>query len=185
MTSLGSLDDRICKLNQILVSASSAAGPPVVQRVRRAKLKTWTPEIQQAERTKKLAFKHWKDGDRPVDPENLLLLNKKLSTKHLRRQCRIESARSREESRQMLLEAKAGDKKLFCKLVDKQRGKLKVCVNELLVNGKIYKSVNEILGAWREHFEVTVVSYSSGSQGLWWEIQAASWKWGFRDYGHV
>ena len=36
----------------------------------------------------------------------------------------------------------------------KQRGKLKVCVNKLLVNGKIYKSDNEILGAWREHFEV-------------------------------
>ena len=40
-TSLGSLDDRICKLNQFLVSASVAAGPPVVRRVRRAKLETW------------------------------------------------------------------------------------------------------------------------------------------------
>ena len=47
-TSLGSLDDRICKLNQILVSVSMAAGPPVVRRVRRLKLRTWTPEIQQA-----------------------------------------------------------------------------------------------------------------------------------------
>ena len=51
-TSLGSLDDRICRLNQILVLASSAAGPPVVQRVRRAKLKTLTPEIQQAVKDK-------------------------------------------------------------------------------------------------------------------------------------
>ena len=51
-TSLGSLDDKICKLNQILVSASVAAGPPVVRRVRRAKLRTWTPEIQQAVKDK-------------------------------------------------------------------------------------------------------------------------------------
>ena len=126
----------------------------MVRRVRRAKLRTWTPEIQQAVKDKKLAFKHWKDGDRPVEPENPLVLNKKSSTKQLRRQCRIESARSREDSRNALLEAKAGDKKLFYKLVDQQRGKSKVCVNELLVNGKTYKSDNEILGAWREHFEV-------------------------------
>ena len=154
VTSLGALDDKICQLNQILVSASTAAGPPVVQRVRRAKLKTWTPVIQQAIKDKKLAFNQWKNGNRPVNPENPLVLNKKQTTKQLRTQCRIEAAKGREQSRQMILDAKAGDKKLFYKLIDKQRGKLSACVNELTVNGKSHKSNEEILEAWREHFEV-------------------------------
>ena len=32
------------------------------------------------------------------------------------------------------------------------RGKLKYCFNELSVNSQVYKSENEILLAWKEHF---------------------------------
>ena len=121
--------------------------------MRKAKLRTWTPEIQQAVKdNKKRAFKQWNNGNRPEDSSNPLVVSKKLTTIHLRRLCRVESARSREQSRQKLLDAKAGDKNTFYKLVDKQRGKLKHCVNELSVNGHTYKSESEILHAWREHF---------------------------------
>ena len=42
--------------------------------------------------------------------------------------------------------------KLFFRLVNKQRGKLKYCVNELSVDGTVYKSEGEILSAWQKHF---------------------------------
>ena len=120
--------------------------------MRKAKLRTWTPEIQQAVKDKKCAFKQWKNGNRPEDSSKPLVISKKLTTIHLRRLCRVESARSRQQSRQELLHAKAGDKKTFYKLVDKQRGELEHCVNESSVNGHTYKSESEILHAWREHF---------------------------------
>ena len=48
--------------------------------------------------------------------------------------------------------------KLFYRLVNKQRGKLKHCVNVLSVDDKVYKSVNEILTAWRRHFGALATS---------------------------
>ena len=42
--------------------------------------------------------------------------------------------------------------KLFYKLVNKQRGKLKNCVNELSFDSKLYKSESQILTAWHRHF---------------------------------
>ena len=151
-TTLGALDAEIRKLNQVLVKASEQSGPTRVAKPRRAKLKTWTPEIKQAIQNKKRAFKEWKLASRPNKAGNILVLNKKLTSSYLRRLCRIESARAREHTRQQILDAKSTDMKTFFRLVSKQRGKLKYCVNELSVNGTVYKSENEILLAWKEHF---------------------------------
>ena len=123
-TSLGALDAEIRKLNQILVKASEHAGPVRVVKPRRAKLKTWTPEIKQAIQIKKRAFKKWKLASRPNDAGNMLVMNKKLTTSYLRRLCRVESARCREQTRKQILDAKSSDMKLFYRLVNKQRGKL-------------------------------------------------------------
>ena len=79
-------------------------------------------------------------------------MNKKLTTSYLRRLCRIDSARDRENTRQQILDAQSSDIKLFFRLVNKQRGKLKYCVNELSVDGTVYKSEGEILSAWQKHF---------------------------------
>lgn len=43
--------------------------------------------------------------------------------------------------------------KLFRKLINKQRGKQKFCVNERSVNDTAFKSNTEIVTGWREHFE--------------------------------
>ena len=160
-TSLGALDAEIRKLNQILVKAFEHAGPARVVTPRRAKLKTWTPEIKQAIQNKKRAFKEWKLASRPNDIGNMLIMNKKLTTSNLRRPCRVESARCSEQIRQQILNAKSSDMKLFYRLVNKQRGKLKHCVNELSVVDTVYKSENEILTAWRQNFEAiaTPVDY--------------------------
>ena len=151
-TSLGALDAEIRQLNQILVKASEQAGPVRVMRPRKAKLQTWTPEIKQAIQNKKRAFKEWKLANRPNDVGNTLVINKKLATSYLRRLCRVESAHCREQARQQILDAKSSDMKLFYRLVNKQRGNLRHCVNELSVDSTVYKSDSEILSAWRQHF---------------------------------
>ena len=75
-TTLGALDAEIRKLNQVLVKASEQSGPTRVAKPRRAKLKTWTPEIKQAIQNKKRAFKEWKLASRPNEAGNILVLNK-------------------------------------------------------------------------------------------------------------
>ena len=42
---------------------------------------------------------------------------------------------------------------LFHKLVNKQRGKLSSCVNELHVGDQVYKTDADIITGWWQHFE--------------------------------
>ena len=70
----------------------------------------------------------------------------------MRKLCRIESARIREAARQEILDTRYTDSKLFYKLIDKQRGKLKFCVNEVSVGEATYSSASGVLTGWKEHF---------------------------------
>jgi len=73
-----------------------------------------------------------------------------LTTYHLRKLFREEAAK-RTAEREELIEARTMDHKLFYRLINKQRGKLYRCIDELNVDGTVYKSDN-ILEAWRKHF---------------------------------
>ena len=86
------------------------------------------------------------------DSSNIFVINKKLATCYLRKLCRIESAKAKERTRQEILDARTSDTRLFHKLISKQRGKVKYCINELSVNGNIYKTEDDILHGWQEHF---------------------------------
>ena len=57
------------------------------------------------------------------------------------------------KQRQEILDAQSSDTKLFHKLVNKQRGSSRHCVNELSVNGQVYKTDITILDGWRDHFK--------------------------------
>ena len=50
------------------------------------------------------------------------------------------------------MDAKGQDTALFYRLINKQRSKLNVCVNELHVGESTFRSDDEILGGWRKHF---------------------------------
>ena len=151
-SSLGVLDNEISKLTDVLLAAATKSAPTVKKRRRKAKLAVWSSDVQKAVREKKEAFWKWKQGNRPIEADHYLLINKKLATSNLRKICRFETARAREKTRQEILDAKAEDSKLFHKLVNKQRGRLKHCVNELHVGGKVYDSSTGILDGWRDHF---------------------------------
>jgi hypothetical protein len=66
--------------------------------------------------------------------------------------CREEVAKKRIAEREELIEARRMDHTLFYRLINKQRGKLSRCIDELNVDGNVYKSDN-ILEGWRKHFE--------------------------------
>lgn len=151
--SFGILDVEIQKLNSILTGAAQDLAPKKVKRHRKAKLKVYGPEIKKAIKVKKEAFWLWKEGNRPMDSNSTLVINKKHTTNYLHKLCRIEAAREREQFRQEILDARSTDTKLFHKLVNKQRGNRGGCVNELTANGHIYRTEEGILNGWRDHFE--------------------------------
>ena len=146
------LDTQERKINDVLVEAVNEVKPKAVKRHRKARLKVWTPEIKSAINAKKKAFWEWKQHSRPNQEGNIYMLNKKLATRHLRRLCRVESASVRGAARQQILDARASDTKTFHKLIDKQRGRLSLCVNELHVGDATYSTASGVLQGWREHF---------------------------------
>ena len=79
------IDMQIGKLNSIVLKAVRSQGPQQQRRQRKAKLSTWTPEIQQAVKSKKEAFYKWKKESRPGNPLNTLMINQKLTTSYLRK----------------------------------------------------------------------------------------------------
>ena len=60
--SLGSLDNKIRKLNEILVNSATSTMPMKAKSTKKPKLKVWNPEIKQAIVEKKKAFWNWKKG---------------------------------------------------------------------------------------------------------------------------
>ncbi|MCG7866750.1 MAG: hypothetical protein JAY74_10305, partial [Candidatus Thiodiazotropha taylori] len=52
---------------------------------RKPKLTVWSPDIQQAIKAKKQAFGEWKCNGQPSSKEHWLVINKKVTTKNLRK----------------------------------------------------------------------------------------------------
>ena len=151
--SLGALDSTIHMVTDVLVSSAKEAGPQLRRQRQRKRLEVWSPEIRQAVEDKQRAFRAWKAGQRPRDKNHHLVISRKLTTVNLRKLCRIEAAKNREQQRQEILDARAGDDQMFYKLINRQRGKLKFCVNELHVGTRVYDSNSGILAGWHEHFK--------------------------------
>ena len=82
------------------------------------------------------------------------LSTKKVTTQNLRRLCRLGSAKQREEKRQEILDAKLEDSGLFHRLINRQRGGQRQCVNELHVDEKTFHTEEGILEGFREHFQM-------------------------------
>ncbi|CAG2199520.1 MYH9s [Mytilus edulis] len=107
--------------------------------------------IDHAIKAKKQAHALWKFQGRPADPCNELVINKKQTTYELRKQCRNEIAQRRINDREEIIQARVMDKKLFHKLISRQRGKLGKLIDELHVDQSSYSETN-ILEGWRIHF---------------------------------
>ena len=149
---IGALDSSVMELNDILDKCARAAAPSKEKRPRKAKLRVWTPEIQSAIAAKKEAFYKWKMAGRPEHKENQTVINKKKTTSMLRQLCRREMSQKSIVERQVIMESKSSDMALFHKLINKQRGKLSSCINELHVGKDIFRGEQDILAGWHQHF---------------------------------
>ena len=138
VSSAAVLDVQVQKINDILVQATDEARPKPVKQRRKARLNVWMAEIGLAVSAKKKAFWEWKQNNRPDQSDNVFVVNEKTTTKCLRKLCRVESAKARGADSQQILDAKSNDTKLFHKLIDKQRGRSNICVNELNVGDSFY-----------------------------------------------
>ena len=96
------------------------------------------------------AFWEWKQNNRPDQSDNVFVVKRKTSTKRLRKLCRV--SKDRGVNRQQILDARSSDTKLFHKLIDKQRGRSNICLNELNVGDSTYSTSSGDLQKWREHF---------------------------------
>ena len=68
-------------------SVIKAAPEKKIRPNRKAKLAVYTPIIKNAIQNNKKAFREWKDGGRPQESSQTLLVNKKVTTKLFRRAC--------------------------------------------------------------------------------------------------
>ena len=151
--SMSTLDNAVRDLNNALTECAKAAAPKPKSRPRKAKLKVWTSEVKEAVEAKKKAFFAWKSAGRPQNKTDRTVINKKQTTILLRQVCRREISNKMIEERQSIMDSKSSDMALFHKLVNKQRDRLSSYINELHVGNSTYRSEQDILSGWHQHFK--------------------------------
>ena len=146
------LNEKVNKINSVLVESAKSCVPPIKKKQRKPKLKVMTPTIQSAIQGEKLAFFNWKKNGKSNDPTNTHLLEKKSKSVELRRQIRIEVAKRNSEEKINILNARQLDNTLFHRLVRKQRSQNQKVLDDLKVGQEIFCQ-EEIINGWYEHFK--------------------------------
>lgn len=146
------LNERVHKINSVLIESAKSCVPPIKKKQRKPKLKVMTPTIQSAIREKKLAFYNWKQNGKSNDPSDTHLMEKKLKTVELRRQIRIEVAKRRSEEKANILNARQSDNQLFHRLIRKQRSQNQKFLDDLKVGQQIFCQ-EDIINGWYQHFK--------------------------------
>jgi hypothetical protein len=95
----------------------------------------------------------WKDKGKPRDTNNPICKEKNESKKEFRRLIRVEVEKQRGEEKQLIMETKTKDMRLFHKLVRNNRKKGNDVILDLNVNGIQYEREENIITGFREHFK--------------------------------
>ncbi|VDI75564.1 Hypothetical predicted protein [Mytilus galloprovincialis] len=143
----------ITQVNTIMKNAAIESAPRAkVYNRKKQKPKIRSFKTNQASKRCKEAFAKWKANERPTSPNNKIYCDMKFAKYELRKTCRIEIAMKVLNDRQEILDARTKHDQVFYKLLGKKKGKLKNCISELNVQDNIYKSDNEIIVGWKQHF---------------------------------
>lgn len=145
------IDKSFQKLNEILTTTANEVAPKVRIGKRKPKLQVMNEQIKQAISNKKTAYYNWKMQGRPDDPNNAYLIEKKLSTHNLRKECRLEVALRRMNQKTRMIEARTSDRKTFYNIIRRQRGKLAQHIDHLNIGDDIFRN-NDIVEGWHRHF---------------------------------
>jgi hypothetical protein len=97
-------------------------------------------------------YRIWKDKGKPRDTNNPICKEKKEPKKEFRRLIRVELAKQRDEEKELIMETKTKDMRLFHKLVRNNRKKGNDVIMDLNVNGIQYEKEENIITGFREHF---------------------------------
>ncbi|CAC5394456.1 unnamed protein product [Mytilus coruscus] len=116
------------------------------------KLKLWNPEIKHTLHQNKIAYKNWKNADRPNDPEHPLVIVKKETRKLFRTELRKEENKRKHIERDRIITANTQNKRLFYQLIKKQRNNKNIFINDLHVSDKTYEN-EEVINGWHNHFK--------------------------------
>ena len=108
-------------------------------------------DIKGALKCNKEAHQQWKKHGRPNDPTNSLVIGRKETRKIFRRELRLKENKRRHEERNRIINANSDNKRLFFKLVTKQRKNGNVLIDDLYVNDNLYKG-SDVVNGWHEHF---------------------------------
>ena len=118
----------------------------------KANLKAWTTEIKSALKIMRSKYKIWKDKGKPRDTNNPICKEKNESKKEFRRLIRVELAKQRDEEKELIMETKTKDMRLFHKLVRNNRKKGNDVIMDLNVNGIQYEGDENVITGFGEHF---------------------------------
>jgi hypothetical protein len=97
-------------------------------------------------------YKQWVTYGKPTNPTNIIYSQRILSRKDLRKAIRIEEAKQREYDRDMILDTRTRDMRLFHKLVRNNIKKGHNLIDDLYVNGETYSGKENVLQGFTEHF---------------------------------
>ena len=101
----------------------------------------------------KAKYRIWKDNGKPTHINSIICKEKKKSKKEFRRCIRVELVKQRDEEKEIIMETKTKDMRLFHKLVRNNSKKGNDVIMDLNVNGKQYDGEENVMTGFREHLK--------------------------------
>ena len=142
------------QLNDIMTRAGEEATGKKTSKRKKSKKgqKLWNNKISKAVAESKKAHWEWKSAGSPLDPQNILMSNRKQCKKNIRREQNAAIWSMLTNLYQEIADSSKNDNKLFHCLINKQRRSPSSTINELKVNGRICSTTEEICVGFGEHF---------------------------------
>ncbi|VDI66187.1 Hypothetical predicted protein [Mytilus galloprovincialis] len=98
------------------------------------------------------SYNAWAKSGKHEDLDNVLFLEKRRTKQLFRKTVRVEIANRREDEKELIMETRTRNMKLFNRLVRNTRKKGGEIIMDLNVNGQCYTGDENILAGFKEHF---------------------------------
>ena len=136
-------------LTDVLLYAGRCSAP---HQAKRPNKQSWDGDVSRAMAENKAALREWISANRPSSGP--LYTNRRETKKSLRRALRQANAKRQVKIYEDISEAaESRNTKLFHKLIRHQRSSPAVPGTELIVDGNLLTSTDEVTRAWTKHFE--------------------------------
>ncbi|MEW8546332.1 MAG: reverse transcriptase family protein [Candidatus Thiodiazotropha sp.] len=145
------VNSKVEKISDILMQTVTECAPKR-RNVKPKNKRLWCPELNNLARKSKIAHKQWKNAGKPIDPENSFVISKNACKKQLRKQQRQIAAEQRNSLYKEIMITHTDDKKLFYKLVNRQRNHSQYALSDLIIDDVHVTEVDMIRQGWASYF---------------------------------